>query len=1310
MNFYAFRRTFFAFLALILTAGSLAYAQTGTTSLHGTVTDKSGGAVAGATVTLMSSEQAGKRETQTGETGQYDFLLVPPGKYSITVELTGFRKFERSNIDLLISQPLTINAVLEIGTTAQSVEISAQSLTLNTTDASLGIAFNENQVKELPLEGRNVPDLLSLQPGVVYTGHSSDVDPNVDTRSGSVNGARSDQSNITLDGISVNTQGGYAFKSVMPVTPDSVEEFRVTTSNYGADQGGSSGAQVALVTKSGTNNYHGSLYEYNRNTSTSANEYFVKAGQLTACQQAGIPLSDPSCNQAPKLIRNVFGAAVGGPIKKDRLFIFLNYEGIRLISATPETEQVPSPTLRDGIIQYVCADPTACPATTVQGLSGATYNVSAGNKALSNAQIAGMDPLHIGSNAVVLKYLNTFPTANQLAPGDGLNYDGFSWAAPVSDTSNVYIARLDYNITSNGKERFSVSGALQNDVNPLAPFLPGEAPSNSNVNYNKGLIFNLTSALTNNLVNSARYGYIRESFGDIGNTDQPVVLLRGLNDQTGAVTYTSAFQQPINTFSDDVSWAHGRHSFQFGGTMSFLRSPNVNSNSAFSSASANASWLSTGGIAGTGISLDPGASGFPAVDPGFSNSYDYPLMALMGMVSEVDAQYNFNANGTAQPEGAPVKRRYGVNSFEIYAQDSWKIKPTLTLTLGLRYSLFSPPWETNGQEVVPNVNLSQWISERAQNMNNGVGAYADPAISFQLGGKANGKAGYYNWDYKDAAPRLAFAWAPTFSGDGLMSGLFGSGKTSIRGGVGIVYDRAGQELVDNFDSSGGAFGLSSTLPNPAASQDTQSSPRLTSLNVIPTTDNNGQVIFQPPPPAGFPVTYPAIEAITTGLDQNIKTPYSYTADLSYSRQISNGMQFEVAYVGRFSHRLLTLDDMAMPTDIFDKASGLDYFKAVTALAKVYRTGVTPGQFTDSMVSPAVAKYWADIIPAAAPGSAYQLGAFGSCGAGPSTTTDPVLAAYDMFCPSTFNETTPLQGWDTFGIPDANGGASYFPTGHANTFFNPQFSSLYAWRSMGNANYNAMEVTLRHSMTHGIQFDFNYTFSKSIDLSSDAERIGTHSGLGGQIINAWSPNQLRAVSDFDATHQFNANMVWDLPFGHRQQFAANVNGLTNAIIGGWQLSGIFRLTSGFPVNVSNGAQWPTNWELGGQAFLTGPVKTGNYTVTDPNAVDTGAPNMFSNGHDAINSFTNPFPGQSGARNAIRGDGYFGIDFGLSKRWEMPWSDKQSLQFRWEVFNATNAVRFNVQTGSLFLDSSSTFGDYTGTITNARVMQFALRFEF
>ena len=255
----------------------------------------------------------------------------------------------------------------------------------------------------------------------------------------------------------------------------------------------------------------------------------------------------------------------------------------------------------------------------------------------------------------------------------------------------------------------------------------------------------------------------------------------------------------------------------------------------------------------------------------------------------------------------------------------------------------------------------------------------------------------------------------------------------------------------------------------------------------------------------------------------------------------------MAYVGRLSRRLLTPDDVAMPADIHDKASGLDYFTAVGALAKVYRAGVTDETFTPSMVSPKVAQFWADIIPPAAAGSAYGIGPNGLSGgcfnsaAPPTSTTIPVVAAFDLFCAGSKNETTPLQAFDAVGITDLNGGPGYLPTGHANTFFNPQFSSLYAWRSMGFANYNAMEVTLRHPSTHGVQFDFNYTFSKSIDLSSDAERIGLHGGLGGQIINAWSPYQLRGVSDFDATHQFNANWVIDLPFGRGRSILPNANG-------------------------------------------------------------------------------------------------------------------------------------------------------------------------
>src|SRR6266850_5376971 len=384
-------KAFFTIMAVCLFATFSAYAQVGTTSLHGTVTDKTGASVSGAKVSLDNLGQAVHRELQTGASGEYEFLALPPGTYALTIEKAGFRKFERKNLQLLVNSPATANATLELGSTSETIEVSAQAAALNTSDASLGIAFNEHQVKELPMDGRNVPDLLSLQAGVVYTGNRSDINTDVDTRSGSVNGARSDQSNITLDGVDVNTSGGYAFTAALPVTLDSVQEFRVTTSNYNADQGSSSGAQVSLITKSGSNSIHGSAYEYHRNTYTSANDYFVKAGQINNCLASGTPLSDSSCNKAPKLIRNIFGASLGGPLKKDRLFLFMNYEGTRRSEAQSVTDVVPSQAMKDGVIQYLCSSAAACPGTTVQGVSGASYTVPSGYFALSPTQLTQLD-------------------------------------------------------------------------------------------------------------------------------------------------------------------------------------------------------------------------------------------------------------------------------------------------------------------------------------------------------------------------------------------------------------------------------------------------------------------------------------------------------------------------------------------------------------------------------------------------------------------------------------------------------------------------------------------------------------------------------------------------------------------------------------------------------------------------------------------------------------------------------------------------------------------------------------------------------
>lgn len=1281
----------FVMLAVFFLSASHAMAQTGTTSLRGVVVDKSGAAVTGAKITLTNVGKALQRQTTTGDDGEYSFVQLAPGTYSLTVEKGGFRKHEQKNIQLLVNLPATANVTLDVGSATETVEVIAEAAPINTTDASLGIAFGENQLKQLPLEGRNVPELLSLQAGVVYLGNRPDIDRDVDTRSGAVNGSRSDQSNITLDGVDVNDSQGNAFTSVLPVTLDSVQEFRVTTSNYNADQGGSSGAQVSLVTKSGTNHFHGSAYEYHRNTVTSANDYFIKLSQL----QQGLP------NKAPTLLRNIFGGSLGGPLWKDRLFFFANYEAARQREANSVFRIVPSESLRDGVMFYQCDDPSQCPGGTVQGVSGASFSVPSGMQGLSQTDLENIDPLGLGPNPEMLRYFNTFPLPNDISGGDGFNYTGFRFAAPIKKDYNYYIARADYKLTSSGSHSIFWRGALSNFSNPGVPYLPGGAPAHSLVNYNKGSVVGYTAVLRSNLVNNFRWGFTRESVGDIGNSNQPWIFFRGLNDDPDAVTYSRSFQRPVHNFADDVNWVKGKHTFQFGFALAYIRNPRTSLQNSFSDGVTNASWLDTAGFATESSSpLNPANSGFPAVSGDFANSYDFPLIALLGMVSEVDASYNYQRDGSVLAQGEAVSRRFGANSYEFYGQDTWRIKPNFTFTYGLRYSLFSPPWETNGMQVSPSFSLGGWFHDRGSNMLQGVPSSADPLVSFDFSGPENGGPSYYHWDYRNFGPRVAFAYSPRPSW-GFLKSIFGEGdKSTIRAGFSVVYDRIGAGLLNSFDRFG-SFGLATGLSNPAATQTADSAPRLTDVNTIPVTDNDGNTIFIPAPPGTFPQTFPNTLdtggfAITWGLDDTIKTPYSYTIDFSVGRELPRGFSFEVSYVGRLSHRLLIQEDLAMPKNLVDPDSGVDYFTAATALAQVYRQGVFTEDFDPSSVGSA-ATYWTNMIQ---PAASYPID--GLCvdpnnPSPPTSTTSAVVAIYDLFCGFSTNETTALFVLDLFGFPG-------LPVDGLNSYFNPQYSSLYAWRSASNANYHGMQINFRKRMSYGTQFDFNYTLSKSIDLASDAERITPWSGLGGQIINSWSPKQLRAVSDYDTRHQFNANWIVELPFGKGKAIGRDAHGVLEAVVGGWQLSGLFRWTSGFPLNVFGGFNWPTNWQLGGNAVLTSSVKTGSFKNPD------GTVNVFRNGTAAIDSFRAPFPGESGARNQIRGDGFFGIDLGLAKRWKMPYAESHSLQFRWEVFNITNTTRFDAQSVAPELDISSTFGNYTGLLTNPRVMQFALRYEF
>jgi hypothetical protein len=527
----------------------------------------------------------------------------------------------------------------------------------------------------------------------------------------------------------------------------------------------------------------------------------------------------------------------------------------------------------------------------------------------------------------------------------------------------------------------------------------------------------------------------------------------------------------------------------------------------------------------------------------------------------------------------------------------------------------------------------------------------------------------------------------------------------------MVYDRIGAGLLSTFDRFG-SFGLQTSLSGPTPSVSTAG--RVTDLNTIPT---NG---FPAAPPGGFPFTPPDQQnglAINWGLDNSIKTPYSYTIDLSVGRELPKGFSIEVSYVGRLAHRLLVQSDLAMPLNLKDTTSGISYFDAARRFSQLGAAGTPTSAITPSLVGPTAA-YWQNLIAPLAGGDAYSL----ACSGG--STASPLVAAYDLFNCNVFNETTALWQLDQVGS-DFSGNAGiagvatdssgnilhYYPTKLGpSAFFNKQFKSLYAWRSTGTAAYNALQVSLHKRMTRGLQFDFNYTYSKSMDIMSDAERVTEWGGLSGQVINSWDPSARRAASDFDLTHQINANWVYEMPFGRGRTFGHDVGRGIDALIGGWQLTGLTRWTSGFPASILNGGTWPTNWQLGGGAVQISPVQTGTTAVTLPDGT-TGI-SMFKDpqGPTGIGAFRHAYPGESGGRNQVRGQGFAGLDLGLAKRWTMPWKESHTMQFRWEVFNVPNLHRFDVQSVNTNLDSATAFGLYTGLLTNPRVMQFALRYEF
>jgi hypothetical protein len=1200
-------------LTLLLT-GLLLFTAVGSaqqlSQITGSVTDPSGALVVGAALKLESLTKGTTREEVSDKEGRYHFLQIAPDRYRITAKAAGFSDLVVNEVVVQVATPSTVDVKFEkVGAVAEVVSVSAEAVQVNTTDATLGNAIGAQPILQLPSFARNVAGLLALQPGVTVFGN--------------VNGGKSDQGNVTLDGVDVNDQmERSAFTSVLRVTLDSVQEFRTTTTGANADQGRSSGAQVQLVTKSGTNDYHGSLYWYNRYTGLAANNWFNNSSGV----------------KRPKLLINIPGGSIGGPIQKNKLFFFANWEQRNDRSAANVTRTVPSANLRNGIVSY-------------RNAAGTRINLTPDDIKTR------IDPLGIGVNQEVLKVFNSYPASNDTSLGDGINFQGYRFTAPQALKWNTYTTRFDYQL--NAQNNLFVRGQLQNDRSTGTPQFPGDQPNSVALTNSKGIAAGWNSVLTNNIVSTFRYGFTRLSRETTGIQSAPAVSFRNLSDRYGLTTGISR-QIPLHQFSEDMSWTKGKHAIQFGTTIRLISNQSNNFGRSFHSATTNVSWLK-----GTGADLQPAD-----LSSGDRTAYNDSMMALLGIVSQGSARYNYTIDGSVLAVGAPIQRNFKNEEYEFYGQDTWRVNRKLTVTYGLRWSLTPPIHEANGVQISTNISMSDWFNKR--------GALADQGLSQEAAGRitfirADDPAArpIYPFRKGNLAPRIGIAYSPD-AANGFTKFLFGGqGKTSIRAGWGMYYDVIGQPLARTYDAS--AFGFATDLVNQSGSLTAATAPRFTGIYSLPTA------LIRPAPKGGFPIQFPSAGtgsfAITNTIDDQLQTPYTMNMNFSLGREFKDGLFIQGSFVGRQSRKSLLNRDLAMPTNLIDPKSGQSYFEAATVMARLVKAGAAVGNV---------------------PKVPFFENFYGNLATGSETASQQVFRAY-RFYPNDW--TSGLSDLDQYCDPDCS---RLGP----NAMMNPQFSALSAWSSVGGGNYYAMQWTVRKRFTQSLQFDFNYTYSKSTDLASVEENSGSFSGF---LINSWNPGQRRAVSDYDQRHIYNAFWVWETPFGRGKKYASGINRGLDALIGGWQISGIWTQSTELPVSVGNGRNWPTNWNITGYGTpVTGINTPSTKTKNAPAVSGAGGPNLWANPAATVGEWDYTLPGQTGSRNTVRIDGRANWDMAFGKRVIMPYKESHSVQFRWEIFNIFNMVRF----GGVDIGRTGTanWGKYSSQANTPRQMQIALRYEF
>ena len=1275
-------------ITALLLARPDSLAAQATSGLTGVVTDASGAVVVGADVKLENPDTAFSAAMTTNRQGEYQFLHVAPSpNYRLTVSKENFRVTTLSRFGVGVGVTETRDVKLLVGNARETVEVTAGGEgTVNTIDASIGNVITSQQVAELPSLFRDdAGALLGLQPGVQITGG--------DSQNGSVTGSRADATTVTLDGIDVNDETtGQAFHTVGRAPLDSVSEVRTIVGNADVSFGRGAGAQVDLVTKSGTNQWHGSASEFNRVSAMAANDFF---NNLVG-------------NPRAQLTRNQFGASLGGPILKNRLFFFFDYTGRRDATGVQQTLTVPLDPFRQGEISYVNNSNVSCPGATLNTQPSCISTLTA-------AQAAAIDPLQIGANQALLSFVNgRYPEPNQVSGGDGINTGGYLFNAPFYVRDNTFVGRLDYKLSAN--QSLFARGTWDRDNQTQAPkaFPQDPGPLASFISHERSWVVGHTWIVNPRVTNLASFGISRQVYDfpvDFSPTAPYDFTFGVLSSPYGDIR-SQGRNVPVPEIRDTLSWAKGSHTLQFGADIKPIR---VNSHNVNDISFANLGLQSQ--ITNLEPSLRPSDI---STDPASELIWDNTFTTLLGRYASVSANYNYDVSGSPLPQFTPSVRNFRYNEYEFFVQDSWKARTDLTLSYGLRWNYHSVPYEVNGFQSVPTVSESQLFSARLSAAANGVNGFdAAPFVGYQLGGPVNHGPGYYHPDWRNFAPRFGIAYSPSFT-SGVLGRLLGDRKTSIRAGGGLSYDRVLSTLSFEVDESAQLFDTTTTqnfgVPlDPVTSL--QTDPRFVSIGSPVPPPSPGTIPRPSVTPFVFtsngancplPYAVPAGQPCATGLLTNddlfqlsntLKMPYSISVSFGIQRELPGNFLLDVNYFGKFGRRLIGTGDPAQQLNFKDPQSGQLLNTAFGNIQAALASGTPAGSIP-------VQPWFENQVNQALPGVF-----------GPGATCENILGidcTNFLASPSVLQPNFQTGDLSTVNLVLANAGFLL-----PNTGLPYQTGSVANVGNWASSSYNGLVATLRKRTSHNLQFDLNYQYARSIDNVSDTTNDAVFASFNAQglICDLRNLRVCRASSDFDAVHTISANYIYQFPVGHGQWLLSSAPKWIDAILGGWATSGIVSYHTGFPFNTITNS-FPIDFTMGAPAVFTGPssaVKK-HIHVQPGNQLQ-----LFADQTAALGAFTYPFGGGTGERNQLRGPGYANVDMALLKTFRMPWSENQRLEFRAEAFNAFNHPSFNnpsVNPNSVgTLDSTNVniqnpgqYGVLTNTANAARQLQLGLRYTF